>query len=92
MPAASTMLVPLAARTDTRAGRPARLPASGPGKEAAEELLAGRDEGYATLVAAHRSDAHSMYLRWGRQIAGRFADPPLMDVQVVPLNTTLILS
>lgn len=67
--------------------RPA-LRRQGLGRKLLDELLAGRSEGYATLAATPGSIAHAMYLRWGWQIAGRFDDPPIMDVLVIPLSTT----
>lgn len=63
----------------------ARHRGSGIGRELAEQLLAERDEEYATLAARREAPAHGMYLRWGWKPVGRFSTPPYSDVMIVSL-------
>lgn len=63
----------------------ARHRGSGIGRELAEQLLAERDEEYATLAARREAPAHGMYLRWGWKPVGRFTTPPYSDVMIVSL-------
>lgn len=61
----------------------------GVGRRLLGELLAGRDEPYATLLARPEAPAHGMYERWGWRVTGTCRpapDGPLMDVMVLDLR------
>jgi GNAT superfamily N-acetyltransferase len=58
----------------------------GIGRALAGQLLAERDEEYATLAARPDAAAHAIYLRWGWKVVGRFtAGPPYSDAMVLSL-------
>jgi GNAT superfamily N-acetyltransferase len=50
------------------------------------DLLAGRDEDYATLATEIGSVAYAMYIRWGWYKVGTFDDLPPMDALIIPLR------
>lgn len=58
----------------------------GIGKKLFTELLAHRDEDFATLAATPGSQAYAMYERWGWNRVGTFETPPIMDALGIRLK------
>lgn len=52
-----------------------------------QELLANRNESYATLATLPGTQAHAMYLRWGWRNVGIIGgEGPVMDAMLLPLR------
>lgn len=61
---------------------------TGAGRQLLYELLGGREEPHATLLARPDAPAHAMYERWGWRVAGTCQpapDGPVMDVMLIEL-------